>query len=66
MCEPEIHGIKGLVTSILNAPRQGHRRVVAIVVYPEWQINNCEGFGPANSSSWWSCASRTNGRLPLR
>ena len=30
MVEPEIHGIKGLVTSILNAPRQGRRRIVAI------------------------------------
>ena len=34
MCKPEIHGIKGLVTSILNAPRQGQRRVVAIVGPP--------------------------------
>ena len=33
MFEPEIHGIKGLVT-ILNAPRQGQRRVVAIVGPP--------------------------------
>ena len=34
MFEPEIHGITGLVTSILNAPRQGQRRVVAIVGPP--------------------------------
>ena len=34
MCEPEIHGIKGLVTSILNAPRQGQRRVVASIGPP--------------------------------
>ena len=34
MFEPEIRGITGLVTSILNAPRQGQRRVVAIVGPP--------------------------------
>ena len=34
MFGPEIHGITGLVTSILNAPRQGRRRVVAIVGPP--------------------------------
>ena len=34
MLEAEIHGIMGLVTSILNAPRKGQRRIVAIAGPP--------------------------------
>ena len=34
MFEPKIHGISGLVASILNAPQQGQRRVVAIAGPP--------------------------------
>jgi fructokinase len=34
MFEPEIHGMAGLVTSILNAPQKGQRRIVAIVGPP--------------------------------
>jgi fructokinase len=34
MCKPEIQGITGLVASILNVPRRGQRRVVAIVGPP--------------------------------
>ena len=34
MFEPKIHGMSGLVTSILNAPQQGQRRVVAIAGPP--------------------------------
>ena len=34
MFEPKIHGMSGLVASILNAPQQGQRRVVAIAGPP--------------------------------
>ena len=34
MFEPKIHGMSGLVSSILNAPQQGQRRVVAIAGPP--------------------------------
>ena len=34
MFEPKIHGVSGLVASILNAPQQGQRRVVAIAGPP--------------------------------
>ena len=34
MFEPKIHGITGLVASILNAPQQGQRRIVAIAGPP--------------------------------
>jgi fructokinase len=34
MFEPKIHGMTGLVASILNAPHQGQRRVVAIAGPP--------------------------------
>ena len=34
MLEAEIHGIMGLVTSILNAPRKGQRRIIAIAGPP--------------------------------
>ena len=34
MFEPKIHGMSGLVSSMLNAPQQGQRRVVAIAGPP--------------------------------
>ena len=34
MFEPKIHGMTGLVASILNAPQQGQRRIVAIAGPP--------------------------------
>ena len=34
MFEPKIHGMSGLVASILNAPQQGQRRIVAIAGPP--------------------------------